>query len=274
VNADEKNISLRSQCVLLGLSRSSLYYRPVPISPEEQKLMNRLDEIFTEWPFFGSRRLQAVLNAEGYEVGREHVQTLMKRLGLEAIYPKPSLSLRNEAHKIYPYLLLEVEIVRPFQVWSCDITYVRMAQGFMYLVAVIDWYSRFVLSWRLSNSLETDFCVEALTEALERGHPEIFNTDQGCQFTSQVFTQVLLSRGIKISMDGKRRALDNVFVERLWRSVKYENIYLKAYETVRNLEEGLVEYFEFYNTERPHQSLEYRTPEEVHYGKKALKKYA
>ena len=264
VNPKDKNLCLRDQCRLLDLNRSSLYYRPVLVSDEEQNLMNHLDEIFTMYPFYGSRRLMVSLQAEGYDVGRDHVRTLMRKMGLEAIYPKMNLSKRNQAHKIYPYLLSDLVITRAGQVWSTDITYVRMAKGFMYLVAVIDWYSRYVLSWRLSNTLETDFCVDALKEALLLGTPDIFNTDQGCQFTSQDFTKVLQDRGIQISMDGRGRALDNVFVERLWRSVKYEDIYLKEYREVPELRTGLKSYFKFYNTVRPHQSLEYQTPWQVH----------
>lgn len=267
VNPKDKALSLRDQCRLLEINRSSLYYRPVLVSPEEQTLMNRLDEIFTMYPFYGSRRLRVSLQVEGYDVGRDHVRTLMRKMGLEAIYPRMNLSKRNQAHKIYPYLLRDLVITRTGQVWSTDITYIRLVKGFMYLVAVIDWYSRYVLSWRLSNTLETDFCREALEEALTLGTPDIFNTDQGCQFTSLNFTGVLEGRGIQISMDGRGRALDNVFVERLWRSVKYEDIYLKEYREVPDLRSGLKSYFNFYNTTRPHQSLGYQTPWQVHYGR-------
>lgn len=266
INPKDKSLSLRDQCRLLDLNRSSLYYKPLPVSTEEQNLMNHLDEIFTMYPFYGSRRLMVSLQAKGYNVGRDHVRTLMRKMGLEAIYPKMNLSKRNQAHKIYPYLLKDLVVTRAGQVWSTDITYIRMAKGFMYLVAVIDWYSRYVLSWRLSNTLETDFCVEALKEALLLGTPDIFNTDQGCQFTSEDFTKVLQERGVQISMDGRGRALDNVFVERLWRSVKYEDIYLKEYREVPELRTGLKSYFKFYNTVRPHQSLDYQTPWQVHSG--------
>lgn len=266
VNPKDKNLSLRDQCRLLDLNRSSLYYKPVLVSFEEQNLMDRLDEIFTMYPFYGSRRLMVSLQSEGFDVGRDHVRTLMRKMGLEAIYPKMNLSKRNQEHKVYPYLLSDVEILVPFQVWSADITYIRMMKGFMYLVAIIDWFSRYVLSWRLSNTLETDFCVEALREALGFGTPDIFNTDQGCQFTSQDFTKILAERDIRISMDGRGRALDNVFVERLWRSVKYEDIYLKEYGDVPDLRTGLKSYFKFYNNERPHQSLGYQTPSEIHFG--------
>lgn len=266
VSDEDSDLSIRQQCHLLDLNRSSLYYRPVSVSTEEQVLMNRLDEIFTESPFYGSRRLGVTLRGEGFEVGRDHVRTLMRKMGLEAIYPKRNLSRRDESHKIYPYLLSEMQITKPLQVWSADITYIRLVKGFMYLVAIIDWFSRYVLSWRLSNSLEADFCIEALQEALSFGRPDIFNTDQGCQFTSHDFTKILLDGEVQISMDGRGRALDNVFVERLWRSVKYEDIYLKEYRTVPELKQGLGSYFQFYNHRRPHQSLEYRTPSVAHFG--------
>lgn len=264
VQEGDQDFSLREQCEFLDLNRSSLYYVPAVVSVEDLRVMNRMDEIFTEHPFYGSRRLMISLQLEGFAIGRDHVRTLMKRLGLEAIYPKKNLSQRNFAHKIYPYLLKGLEITRPFQVWSTDITYIRLANGFMYLVAVIDWYSRYVLSWSLSNTLDLGFCVEALAAALVKGKPEIFNTDQGSQFTSVEFTEVLLKAGIKISMDSKGRALDNVFVERLWRSVKYENIYIYSYLSALELKQGLREYFEFYNERRPHQSLGYKTPGIIH----------
>lgn len=263
---DDRTFSVREQCRWLGLNRSSLYYRPIPVSAEEQVLMNRLDEIFTRYPFYGSRRLMASLQREGFPVGRDHVRTLMRTMGLAAIYPKRDLSRPHPEHRIYPYLLKDIAITVPHQVWSADITYIRLVTGFMYLVAIIDWFSRYVLSWRLSNTLEADFCVEALEEALTQGTPGIFNTDQGAQFTGFDFTTVLLNRGIRISMDSRGRALDNVFVERLWRSVKYEEIYLNEYRTVPELKEGLGRYFGFYNHQRPHQSLGYQAPSEVHYG--------
>jgi putative transposase len=262
------SLSIRHQCDLLSLNRSWFYYRPVKVSDWEQQLMNRVDEIFTAWPFYGSRKIAETLNQEGWQVGRGRVRRLMKLLGLEAIYPKPRLSERHPEHKIYPYLLRGVLIERVDQVWSTDITYIRLKRGYMYLVAVIDWYSRYVLSWRLSNSLSVDFCLEALEEALGDSKPNIFNTDQGSQFTSKVFVERLLGENIKVSMDGRGRALDNVFVERLWRTVKYEDVYLKSYETVLDLKGGLGAYFEFYNNERIHQSLNYRTPQEIYRGKK------
>jgi len=227
--------------------------------------MHRIDEIFTESPFFGSRRILAGLQREGFNIGRERVQALMRKMGLVAIYPKPNLSKKHPEHKIYPYLLAKVKIVRPNQVWSTDITYIRLRSGFLYLMAVMDWYSRYVLSWRLSNSLDVSFCLEALEEALEQGCPAIFNTDQGSQFTSNEFMGMLLSKGIRISMDGRGRAFDNIFTERLWRSVKYEEVYIKDYQAHKDAREGLGNYFSFYNNRRYHQSLEYKTPSEVHY---------
>lgn len=226
--------------------------------------MKLIDRKYTDCPFYGSRRMVEWLNQDmGQEVNRKRVQRLMRRMGLEAIYPKPNLSAGNE-HKVYPYLLRDVKIDRPDQVWSTDITYVGMEGGFMYLTAVIDWYSRFVLSWGLSNTLDGSFCLEALEEALSQGKPEVFNTDKGTQYTAHAWTSRLLSAGVKVSMTGKGRCLDNVFVERLWRTVKQEEIYLKRYEEVRQLRAGLGSYFEFYNQRRRHQSLDYRTPAEVY----------
>ena len=228
--------------------------------------MHRIDEIFTESPFYGSRKILAGLHREDFIVGRERVQSLMRKMGLKAIYPKPNLSKKHPENKIYPYLLANVNIVRPNQVWSTDITYIRLRPGFLYLVAIMDWYSRYVLSWRLSNSLDVSFCLEALEEALEEGCPDIFNTDQGPQFTSQDFTGLLLGKKIKISMDGRGRVFDNIFTERLWRSVKYEEVYIKDYQDYRDVREGLGRYFPFYNNRRYHQALKYKTPYEVHYG--------
>jgi putative transposase len=243
-----------------------VYYQPVPVSEFDLRLMNRTDEIFTKHPFFGSRKICEYLNLDGWDVGRDKVRSVMLNLGLEAIYPRRNLSKRNQAHTVYPYLLRDVDIIRPNQVWSADITYIRLSHGFVYLTAIIDWHSRYVLSWKLSNTLDSDFCVEALEEALGYGRPEIFNTDQGSQFTSEAFTGLLHKNGIKISMDGKGRALDNIFVERLWRSVKYEDIYLNGYYSIPEAELGLEGYFEFYNNERLHQALKYRTPAEVYTG--------
>jgi len=233
-------------------------------SADNLRLMRLLDEEYTRHPFFGSRRMTVWLERQGESVNRKRVQRLLRLMGLEAIYPKPRLSVAGRGHRIFPYLLRDVRIERPDQVWSTDITYVPLARGFMYLAAVIDWYSRYVLAWRLSNTLDGSFCLEMLEEALGLGRPEVFNTDQGVQFTAEAFTGRLLSAGVAVSMDGRGRCLDNVFVERLWRSVKYENIYLHGYESVPELEHGLASYWPFYNHERPHQALDYRTPAEVY----------
>lgn len=264
VDSGGESLSIRRQCELLGLNRSNLYYEPRPVPQEQLVLMRRIDEIFTEYPFYGSRRITVSLKNEGCLIGRERVRRLMGQMGMIAIYPKPNLSRKHPEHKIYPYLLSGVEIEGPIQVWSADITYIGIRRGFFYLVAIIDWFSRYVLSWRLSNSLEAAFCIEALEEALEKERPVIFNTDQGSQFTSNDFTGFLLDKGIKVSMDGRGRVFDNIFVERLWRSVKYEEVYLKDYQTGWEAKEGLKNYFYFYNHKRPHQSLGYKTPHEVH----------
>jgi putative transposase len=254
---------VRRQCELLGLNRSSYYYEPAGASKENLALMELIDRQYTAYPFYGSRRMAAWLGRQGHEVNRKRVQRLMRLMGLETIYPKPKLSCGGP-HKVYPYLLRGVTVERPDQVWSTDITYVPLTQGFMYLAAIIDWYSRYVLAWRLSNTLDGEFCLDMLEEALGRGQPEVFNTDQGVQFTAAAWTGRLESAGVKVSMDGKGRCLDNVFVERLWRSVKYEDIYLKRYETVPLLRAGLKAYFGFYNEERQHQSLSYQTPAEIY----------
>jgi putative transposase len=259
-------LSVSQQCELLGLSRSSYYYEPAPETEENLSLMALIDREYTAHPFQGSRRMTIWLRGEGHAVNRKRVQRLMRLMGLEAVYPKPRLSVRGAGHKVYPYLLRGVTIERVNQVWSTDITYIPMPKGFMYLTAVMDWHSRYVLSWRLSNTLDGEFCLEALEEALSRGCPEVFNTDQGAQFTSPSYTSRLEAAGAKVSMDGKGRCLDNVFVERLWRTVKYEEVYLWGHETVPALQAGLSRYFGYYNGERRHQSLEYRTPAEV-YGK-------
>jgi putative transposase len=259
-------VSVRRQCELIFFNRSSLYYAPVPVSPEDQSVMNQIDEIYTKWPFYGARRMSWELKRLGLFVGRKRTGRLMRLMGLEAVFPKRNTSKPHPGHPVYPYLLRGVTVNRTNQVWSMDITYIRLKQGFVYLAAVIDWKSRYVLSWKISNTLTTDFCVEALKEALTYGTPEIFNTDQGCQFTSEEFVKVLRDRKIQISMDGRGRALDNIFVERLWRSVKYENVYLKGYETIPDAEAGLREYFDFYNLQRHHQSLAYKTPWLVYSG--------
>ena len=266
IEGDNKELSIRRRCELVGLPRSNWYYEPAAVSDETLRLMHLVDEIFTEYPFYGSRRIREALRREGFGVGRERVQGCMRQMGLRAIYPKGNMSKRHPGHKIYPYLLSDIEITYPDQVWASDITYLRLRQGFVYLVAIIDWYSRYVLSWRISNALDVSFCREALEEALEKGCPEIFNSDQGSQFTSNDFTGILLSKEIAISMDGRGRAFDNIFTERLWRSVKYEEVYLKDYQVCRDAHEGLEAYFSFYNNRRYHQSLEYKTPYEVHYG--------
>jgi len=254
-------ISMRGQCELLGVSRSTLYYEPVGPDAEELALMRRLDELHLEHPSFVSRMMTRTLKAEGIQVNRKRVQRLMRLMGLESIAPKPNTSKPAPEHPVYPYLLRNLRVSRVNQVWASDITYIPMARGFLFLVAIIDLYSRRVLAWRLSNTLDTSFCVEALHEALERyGRPEIFNTDQGSQFTAEDFTSVLLEGGVKISMDGRGRCLDNVFVERLWRSLKYEEVYLYAYETVSAARAGIGRYFDFFNNERPHSALGYQTP--------------
>jgi putative transposase len=266
VEVDHPELSVRHQCELLGLNRSTFYYEPTGAAPEDLRLMRLIDEQYTACPFYGSRKMTEWLTRQGEEVNRKRVQRLMRVMGLEAIYPKPRLSTAGRGHKIYPYLLRGVKIERPNQVWSTDITYVPMPSGFMYLAAVIDWYSRYVITWRLSNTLDGGFCLEMLEEALRSGCPEVFNTDQGVQFTAEAFTGRLLSAGVAVSMDGRGRALDNVFVERLWRTVKYEDIYIRGYETVTELLQGLMRYFVFYNQERLHQSLGYETPAVVYRG--------
>ena len=257
-------MSICRQCELLGLSRSSFYYEPAVETAENLALMKLIDRQYTDYPFYGSRRMTAWLLTQDHEVNRKRVQRLMRLMGLEAIYPKPNLSVAGPGHKVFPYLLRDVTIGRVNQVWSTDITYVGMPKGFLYLAAVIDWYSRYVIAWRLSNTLDGEFCLDMLDEALALGRPEVFNTDQGVQFTAAAFTSRLLSAGVGVSMDGKGRCLDNVFVERLWRSVKYEEIYLRCHETVPQLSKGLGRYFPFYNEERQHQSLDYRTPGQVY----------
>ena len=263
------------QCELLDVCRSSLYYQPTPVAEADLALMRRIDELHLAHPFLGARRLARMLQREGIKVGRRHVGSLMHLMGIEAIYRKQRTSMAAKGHKIYPYLLANVAIERPNQAWASDITYLPMAKGFAYLVAILDLYSRKVLSFRVSNSMSTDFCVEALAEALARyGAPEIFNTDQGSQFTDDDFTAPLLEKGVRVSMDGKGRWVDNVFVERLWRSVKYEDIYLHAYQTVSEVRAALTSYFSFYNVDRPHQSLEYRTPDEMYFATDTIKQAA
>jgi putative transposase len=260
------DLPIARQAKVLNISRGSVYYKPRPVSAEDLALMRRIDELHLDYPFAGSRMLRDFLNREGVKIGRRHVATLMKRMGMEAIYRRPNTSKPAPGNKIYPYLLRGLKVDRPNQAWAMDITYVPMARGFVYLAAVIDWFSRRVLSHRVSITMEADFCIEALEEALARhGRPEIFNTDQGSQFTSEAFTGVLIKNGVAISMDGKGSWRDNVFVERLWRSVKHEEIYLRAYDSVRDARASIVRYLDFYNGERPHSSLDRRTPDEAYF---------
>jgi putative transposase len=262
----EHDLSITAQAKALGISRSSVYYKSRPVSASDLALMRRIDELHLNYPFAGSRMMQALLKREGYSVGRLHVATCMKKMGLEAIYRRPNTSKPAPGHKIYPYLLRKVKVEKPNQVWAMDITYVPMAKGFVYLAAVVDWFSRRVLSWRLSITMETDFCIEAVEEALLKyGKPEIFNTDQGSQFTSVEFTDLLKANDIKISMDGKGAWRDNVFVERIWRSIKYEEIYLHAYDSVKDARTAIGRYLVFYNGLRPHSSLDRQTPDEAYF---------
>jgi len=267
-------LPITRQCQLLSLSRSTAYYQAKGISNDDLEIMRRLDEMHLKRPFYGSRRLRDWLMAENIDISRKRVQRLMRILGITAIYPKKNTSAANKKHKIYPYLLRNLEINRANQVFCTDITYIPMAKGFVYLIAVMDWHTRKILSWRLSNTMDTHFCVEALEEAIEiYGAPEIFNTDQGSQFTSDAFTSVLKDNHIKISMDGKGCWVDNVMIERFWRSLKYEEVYLKAYNSVKQARQNIGEYIEFYNTERKHQSLE-QTPDQAYYGQTVLPKAA
>jgi putative transposase len=264
VDRADEEVSVVAQCLLLKVARSTLYWRPVAVSEDDLRLMRRIDELYLATPFYGSRRMVAALRREGWIVNRKRVRRLMRVMRIEAIYQKPNTSRRHAAHVVYPYLLRGLVIERPNQAWCADITYIAMAKGFVYLVAVMDWLSRRVLAWRLSTGMDTAFCVEALREALDRyGSPEIFNTDQGIQFTSAEFTGVLTASGVRISMDGKGRYLDNIFIERLWRSLKYEDVYIKAYASVQEARRGIGGWLTFYNDERLHQALGYLTPSEV-----------
>lgn len=264
-------LPITKQCALLSVNRSTYYYEPVRESEEELALMRAIDELYLERPTRGSRSMRGALEDNGFSAGRHRIRRLMRKMGLVAIYPKKRTSNPNREHKIYPYLLRDLTIDRPGQVYATDITYIPMARGFLYLVAVIDWYSRKVLSFRISNTQDAQFCVEALQEAIARyGAPEIFNTDQGAQFTSEAFTGELKKHGVKISMDGKGRWIDNVYVERLWRSLKYEEVYLHAYQNVREAVSGIKNYFDYFNTKRRHQSLDRRTPDEVFYEHKPV----
>ncbi len=265
IEVGHPDLSIRHQCELVGLSRSTFYYEPVTESPLNLLLMRLIDLQYTKTPFYGYPKMTAHLRRAGYRVNPKRIRRLMRLMDIQAIYPKPRTTVAAKNHKVYPYLLRSLAITRPNQVWCSDITYVPMSCGFMYLVAVMDWFSRYVISWQLSNTLDSSFCLAALDQALTLARPEIFNTDQGSQFTANAFTTRLQQADVRISMDGRGRALDNVFVERLWRTVKYEDIYLKEYPTVPTLINGLQNYFGFYNTERPHQNLGYRTPTEVHF---------
>jgi len=264
----EDELPISKQAEILQINRSSVYYKPRPVSEADLWLMRRIDELHLNYPFAGSRMLRDLLRQQGLEVGRRHVKTLMRRMGVEAIYRKPNTSKPAPGHRIYPYLLRDLAITRPNQVWSTDISYIPMARGFVYLTAVIDWFSRRVLAWKLSITMDTSFCIEALNEALSKhGKPEIFNTDQGSQFTSEAFTGRLKEEGIAISMDGKGRWCDNVFIERFWKSIKYEHVYLHAYESVREARTKIGCYIDFYNTTRPHSSLKALTPDQVYFNR-------
>ena len=267
IDSAEPNLSVMRQCRLLNISRASFYYQHKPVKAEDPELMRLIDEQYLKTPSWGSRYMRNHLRRLGFKINRKKVQRLMRLMGLEAIYPKPKTSPPHPGHKLYPYLLRNLNIDRPNKVWAADLTYIPMPRGFMYLVVVMDWHSRKVLSWRLSNTLEADFCVQALEDALSRhGCPEIFNTDQGAQFTSQAFTGVLKSHGIQISMDGRGRVQDNIFIERLWWSIKYQYLYLWSFDNGAQLRQGLDQRFQLYNQERSHQALDNLTPDEVYYG--------
>jgi putative transposase len=262
----EHPLPITKQCTILNLSRSGIYYTPVPIRDKDRELMRIIDEIHLEEPYLGSRGIKSILKRRGYAIGRIHVRTLMRKMGIEAVYKKPRLSQPHPGHTVYPYLLRGLDITEANAVWCSDITYIPMAKGFCYLVAVMDWTSRKVLSWRVSNTLDTSFCMEALEEALMKyGKPDIFNTDQGSQFTADSFTAILKAHGIKISMDGRNRWRDNIFIERLWKTVKYEEVYLKAYESIPHARKELEKFFDRYNTRRPHQGLNDKTPDEAYF---------
>jgi putative transposase len=268
-------LSLTKQAAALGISRGSVYYQPQPVSERDQKLMNRIDRLHLECPFAGARMLRDLLNAEGFKVGRKHVASLMRKMGIEALYRKPKTTQRHPEHRVYPYRLRGLTIERPNQVWAMDITYIPMARGFVYLTVVLDWYSRRVLAHRVSISMDTSFCLDALEEAIDKyGSPEIVNTDQGSQFTSQAFTGYLKDNKIEISMDGKGAWRDNVFVERLWRTVKYEHVYLHAYDSTSEAKAKLSQYFDFYNQRRPHSRLDRQTPDQVYFQSRPLKQAA
>lgn len=269
IEPNHLSLSIRRQCELIGLNRATFYWQPAAETPLNLELMRLIDQEYTRAPFYGYRKITARLNGHhGYEVNHKRVTRLMRKMGLQAIFPRPRTSIGDKQHKKYPYLLRGLEINRPNQVWATDITYIPMPQGFMYLVAIMDWFSRYVIAWRLSNTLDSAFCLEALRSALQQSRPEIFNTDQGVQFTAHSFINELEQAGIRVSMDGRGCFVDNIFVERLWRTVKYENIYIREYETVPTLFTGLTDYFQLYNYERPHQSLDYCVPADVHFAVK------
>jgi putative transposase len=266
IDPTHPTLSIRRQCELVGLNRSTWYYQPVPESEANLRVMRLIDEHYLRTPFYGWPRMTAYLRGIGEEVNHTRVHRLMQKMGLQAVSPKPRTTISAPGHQVYSYLLRGLAMTRPNQVWSADMTYIPMQRGFLYLMAILDWFSRYVLAWRISNTLDGDFCCEAVREAFDQSQPEIFNTDQGVQFTANVFTALIQASGVQMSMDGRGRALDNVFVERLWRSVKYEEVYLHNYEDGTQLYDGLGRYFRFYNHERPHQSLKYQTPAVVHFG--------
>jgi len=270
VEHQHPSVSVRRQCELLDINRSSLYYTEAESDAQELEVMKAIDEQYLKTPFYGTRRMKECLSRKGYIVNRKRIRRLMQVMGIETIYRKPRTSKPAPGHRIYPYLLKGLKIDRPNQVWATDITYIPMSKGFVYLIAVIDWHSRYVVSWRLSNSMDTQFCTDALEDALADAKPGIFNTDQGAQFTSEDFTDILKSHDIAISMDGKGRYLDNIFIERLWRSLKYEEVYLKAYENIREARSSIAEWIRFYNFDRPHQALGYQTPWEVYQQKQKI----
>lgn len=270
VEPNHPHLSIRRQCELLGLNRSTLYYEPAPVPKEEYHLLREIAEIYTRMPFYGVPRMTGELRRRGFPVGAKRVRRLMREIGFHAIYPRPNLSKPRKDHQLYPYLLRALEILCPDHVWCADITYIRLKRGFVYLMAIMDWFSRYVLSWEISISLAVEFCLLALERAFKQGLPAIFNSDQGAQFTSQAFTERLLDSGIQISMDGRGRAYDNIFIERLWRSVKYEEVYLKDYETVAEARAGVERYLDLYNNERLHQALGYKTPAAVYFGGKEV----
>jgi len=270
IERDNPKLSLGIQADLLGLSRSSLYYQPVGPSSKEIAIKQRIDELYTAYPFYGSRRMTVVLLREGWIISRPTVQKYMREMGIAGIAPGPNLSKRNQEHKVFPYLLRGLTISRPNQVWGIDITYIRLAAGWMYLVAILDWFSRYVVSWELDQTLETAFVLRAVDCALEKARPDICNSDQGSQFTSPQYTERLLTKEVRISMDGRGRAMDNLFTERLWRTVKYEEVYLKEYLSPRYARQSLAEYLDFYNYQRPHQSLDYQTPAQVYFQPQAV----